>query len=78
MVTCEKLAELDREKVAEVLDLLDRMHSGRPVEPELAKKIHGEEVVHCPFHRADGELNDACLKGYRVEELIESGKIEIG
>jgi len=76
MVTCEKLAELDRAKVAEVLDLLDRMHSGRPPEKELAKTVHSEEVVHCPFHRADGELNEECLNGCRVEELIESGKIQ--
>lgn len=77
MITCEKLAELDREKVAEVLDLLDRMHTGRPTDPDLAKEIHGEGVAHCPFHRADGELSDACLKGCRVEELIESGEIDL-
>ena len=76
MVTCEKLAELDRSKVAEVLDLLDRMHSGRPLETDLAKKIRSEEVAHCPFHRADGELNEECLNGCRVEELIEAGKIQ--
>jgi hypothetical protein len=75
MVTCEKLAELDREKVAEVFDLLDRMHSGRPADPDLAKQIHAEGVAHCPFHRTDGELNEACLNGCRVEELIESGKL---
>jgi len=75
MVVCEKLNELDRARVREVLDLLDRMHSGRPLDESLKARVHGVDALHCPFHNASGELSEQCLNGCRVEELINQGKL---
>jgi hypothetical protein len=70
MTECKKLAELDLEKRAEVLDMIDRMHSGRPKEPDLSKKIDLSVVTHCPYHHGEGEISEACESGCQIEKLM--------
>lgn len=70
MPTCKTLSELSPERVREVLDLIDRMHTGRGADERVAMELGNESLDHCPFYRGDGVVADACSDGCRIDELL--------
>jgi acyl-CoA reductase-like NAD-dependent aldehyde dehydrogenase len=68
---CCKLGELKAEDANEIMDLLERMSTGKPAGWKSRAKPVAEAVRYCPYFAGDGEPSDACRDGCKLKELID-------
>jgi len=66
-----KLFECSEARVNEVIDLLERMSTGKPPGWRSRSAPVVGSVQHCPYYCDDGTVPEACQDGCRLIELID-------